>query len=190
VAEAENEISLEDRMRKIIAELALSADGFIARKDGSYDWLDRPSPKGHYGLDAFVKTIDTVVWGRKTYDQALGAGSTRMFGPKIKNYVFTHRRAKPDQQVEFVKEDVGTFVRRLRAEPGKNIWLMGGGGLFASFLDAGCLDEFSLHVIPVMIGEGIPLLAPARRTAQLKLISTKRFSDGVVHLNYRVLKNG
>jgi dihydrofolate reductase len=79
------------------------------------------------------------------------------------------------------------FAKRLRAARGKNIWMMGGAGIMGSFLDAGGIDEFSIHVVPVIIGEGIPLLGPRRRTIHLKLLSTKRFSDGVVHLNYKVL---
>ena len=62
------------RKRKIIAEMATSADGFIARADGSFDWLDRPRPKGNYGMGAFMASIDTILWGRKTYDQALAMG--------------------------------------------------------------------------------------------------------------------
>jgi dihydrofolate reductase len=64
--------------------------------------------------------------------------------------------------------------------------MMGGGGLIATFLDAGQIDEFSIHVIPVLIGEGIPLIAVGRRTVPLRLLSTRKFTDGVVHLNYRV----
>jgi len=182
-----NERLYSSPVRKIIASLAVTADGFIARKDGSFDFLDRPQPRGNYGMAAFVRSIDTVIWGRRTYDQALELGNSVSFGPKIKNYVFTHRPAKPCKDAEFVTEPVSKFAQRLRAARGKNIWMMGGGGIIGAFLDAGEIDEFSIHVIPVMIGEGIPLISPGRRTVPLKLISTKRFSDGVVHLNYRVL---
>jgi dihydrofolate reductase len=176
------------RKRKIIVYIAISADGFIARKDGSVDWLDRPSPRGNYGYFDFFKSIDTILWGRKTYDQALTMGGVDPFGMKVKNYVFTHHPPKsPATNVEFVKAPVGPFVKRLREKPGKDIWMMGGGGVIASFLDAGAIDEFSIHAIPVFIGEGIPLIAPARRTVNLKLLSTHRFPDGVVHLNYRVV---
>jgi dihydrofolate reductase len=176
-------------MRKIIAYLAVSADGFIARKNGGIDWLDRPHPPGNYGFSKFLRSIDTIVWGRKTYDQALRMSPVPVFGPKTRNYVFTHRRARPAQNVEFIQEDVAKFAGRLRAAKGKNIWMMGGAGIMGSFLDAGAIDEFSIHVVPVIIGEGIPLLPARHRTVGLKLLSTKRFSDGVVHLNYKVLKH-
>jgi len=174
-------------MRKIIAYLAVSADGYIARKDGGIDWLDRPRPRGNYGYAAFLRSIDTIILGRKTYDQAVAMGHASMFDPSVKNYVFTRRPAKSAPNVTFLKDPVAKFAKRLRATPGKNVWMMGGAGIIASFLDAGEIDEFSIHVIPVIIGEGIPLVAPRRRTIPMKLLSTKRFPDGVVHLNYRVL---
>ena len=78
------------------------------------------------------------------------------------------------------------FVAKLRARKGKNIWMMGGASIIASYLDSGAIDEFSIHVIPVMIGEGIPLVAPRHRNIPLELLSARSFSDGVVHLNYSV----
>jgi dihydrofolate reductase len=78
--------------RKIIVYIATSADGYIARPDGNVDWLNRPRTAGDYGMGAFFKSIDTILWGRKTYDVSLGlGGGTGGFGPKVKNYVFTHR---------------------------------------------------------------------------------------------------
>ena len=170
--------------RRIIVYVATSADGFIARKDGSVDWLDRPRPKGSYGMGEFFKSIDTILWGRKTFGDAAGRGGGG-FGPKVKNYVFTHDPpAKPVKGVEFVSEPIAGFAARLRAQPGKDVWIMGGGGIIASFLDAGEVDDFILHVIPTFIGEGIPLIAPAKRTVPLKLASTKEYEDGVVRLHY------
>jgi dihydrofolate reductase len=177
--------------RKIVAYIATSADGFIARPDHSVDWLERPKIKGDYGLGAFGKTIDTILWGRKTYEVALGFGEATAPGgpalPKARNYVFTQGSAfPPAPNVEFVHMPVETFARRLRARPGKNIWIMGGARLIASFLDAGEIDELIVHVIPTLIGEGIPLLAPRHRTVPLQLLHTKRFADGVVKLHYQV----
>jgi dihydrofolate reductase len=177
------------RKRKIIAYLATSADGYIARADGSVDWLERPRPKGNYGMSQFLRSIDTILWGRKTYEQNLmqtgGKGSS--FGADIKNYVFSHR---PDAQgvngFEFVYGPIRQFAQRLREEPGKDIWMMGGGGIIASFLDLGEIDAFIIHVVPVLIGEGIPLLKPEKRTVDLSLAASRQFADGVVRLHYRV----
>jgi dihydrofolate reductase len=88
--------------------------------------------------------------------------------------------------VEFVNEAIGPFVSRLRGQPGKNIWLMGGGDLIASFLDEQAIDEFVVSVVPVFIGDGIPLIARRHRNVPLILQSVERFDDGLVQLHYRV----
>ncbi len=139
-------------MRKIIVYIATSADGFIARKDGAVDWLDRPRIKGNYGMGEFYKSIDTILWGRKTYEMVLrfqkeGKEAPDMSG--IKNYAFSH---KPPRKVargfEFVKQPIKEFAKSLRAEKGKD----------------------------------------RNRTVPLKLLSSKKFSDGVMRLHYEVMK--
>ena len=176
------------KKRKIIAFIATSVDGYIARPDGDVGWLDRPRPKGNYGYAAFFKSIDTILWGRKTYAKGIEMGMTASrFAPGTRNYLFSRHPPKSLLAgFESVHEPIKTFAQRLRAQPGKNIWMMGGGGIIASFLDEGEIDEFSIHVIPVIIGEGIPLVQPRHRSVPLKLLSTKKFPDGVVHLHYRV----
>src|SRR6476661_881004 len=167
--------------RKIIVYIATSADGYIARADGSVDWLDRPRTAGDYGMKDFFKSIDTILFGRKTYDQSLkfDKKSVERNLAKTKNYVFTHKPPKSKLNVIFVNEPIKEFASRLRATPGKNIWMMGGGGIIASFLDAAELDEFIIHVIPTFIGEGIPLVAPKKRNVHLSLLSTHAYEDGV-----------
>ena len=174
------------RKRKFIVYVAVSADGFIARRDGSVDWLDRPRPKGNYGMDAFYRSIDTCVFGRKTYDLSVGFGMAEGYAGK-KNYLFSRTLSKAaSPKVTIVNEGVPIFAERLRSEKGKDIWLVGGAELVAAFLDAGQVDEFIIHVIPTMIGEGIPLVAPRPRNLPLKLLATKSFPDGVVKLHYDV----
>lgn len=175
------------RSRKIIVYIATSADGFIARPDGSVDWLERPDVEEHYQAAAFFNSIDTVFWGRKTYDFALGHGGVNFGGMKMTNYVFSSHPPQEDpDDVIFVREPVPDFATRLRKEEGKDIWMMGGAEIIRSFLDIGEIDEFIIHVIPVMIGEGIPLAAPNRRNIELELIDERKFPDGVVKLHYRV----
>ena len=176
------------KRRKIIVHIATSADGFIARPDGDVGWLERPSPKGNYGLGEFFKTIDTILWGRKTYAKGLEMGmKSGAFFSGVKNYLFSRRRQKSlITGFEQVRQPIKPFGKRLRAQPGKHIWMMGGGEIIASFLDIGEIDEFSIHVIPILIGEGIPLVQARHRSIPLKLLSTKTFPDGVVHLNYGV----
>lgn len=143
-------------------------------------------PKDGYGMAAFARSIDTILWGRKTYDFAVKMGGVGVYG-KVNHYAFSRRPpSDPLPGVEFVLESIPEFVNKLRAGRGKNIWMMGGAEIIASFLDAGAIDEFSIHVIPVMIGEGIPLVAPRHRNIQLELIAAHPFPDGVVHLHYSV----
>lgn len=175
------------RERKIVVYIATSADGYIARPDGSVDWLDRPGPRSDYGMGEFLRSIDTVLWGRKTYEKAFGRSGGGRSGGKIANYVFSRTPpVAPTPGFEFVREPVADFAKRLRAAPGKDVWMMGGGGLIASFLDEGEIDEFLIHVVPTFIGEGIPLIAPRHRTARLRLLSLHAFPDGVARLHYAV----
>ena len=175
------------RSRRFIAYLAISADGFIARGDGSVDWLDRPDAAGDYGMREFYDTVDTVIMGRGTWDFAVAHGMPGYAGKT--NYVLTHRKPRKRYDgVKFVSGDVSSLIGDLRAQRGKDVWIVGGGDVFGQCLDAGAVDEFVLHVMPTFIGEGIPLLSKKRRTVPLTLKSTKRFKDGVVMLRYAVTR--
>lgn len=173
--------------RKVIVRIATSADGYIARPDGDLDWLtSRPAPKGFYGFDAFMKSIDTELFGRRTYEESLRLGAK--FEGKTRAIVFSRqpRPADAPAGVEFTSDDVGQFVARLREQPGKDVWLMGGGELIASFLDAHAIDEFVVSIFPVFIGDGIPLIARRHRHVSLELVAVERFENGVVQVHYRV----
>jgi len=175
-------------MRKIVVYIATSADGFIARPDGSVDWLHRPRTAGDYGMGAFRESIDSIVLGRKTYEFGLQHGAR--FATEPKHYVFTRNATGLVKApgVEFVTEEPAAFAKHLRTQRGKNIWMMGGAALIGAFVDQNQIDEFIIHVIPTLIGEGIPLLGPGRREIQLTLQSCKHFSDGVVRLRYLAAK--
>ena len=177
--------------RKITVHIATSADGYIARRDGELDWLtSRPAPKGFYGLPKFARSIDAKILGRKTFDLSVKMGA-KFSGDDV-HYVFSRHPAPTSLPagVEFVTESISAFVERLRKEEGKNVWMMGGGELIASFLDDRAIDDFIISVIPTFIGEGIPLIAPRHRDVPLRLLSVRRFSDGVVQLHYDVQQSG
>jgi dihydrofolate reductase len=137
-------------------------------------------------MNAFMKSIDTMLLGRKTYDQSVRLGAK--FDGKDRTIVFS-RHAPPANAptgVEFVSSAIGPFILHLREQPGKDIWLMGGGDLIASFLDEHVIDEFVVSVAPVFIGEGIPLIARRPRQVSLEVLSVERFEDGLVQIHYRL----
>ena len=175
------------KRRNVIVHIATSADGYIARPDGDLEWLtSRPKPEGFYGMGAFMRSIDTKLLGRKTYEESLRLGAK--FDSGSRTIVFSRDEPPADapRGVEFVSAEIGPFVSRLREQPGKDIWLMGGGDLIASFLDEQAIDEFVISVAPVFIGDGIPLIARRHRHVPLDLQSVERFEDGLVQLRYRV----
>ena len=175
------------KRRNVIVHIGTSADGYIARPDGDLEWLtSRPAPEGFYGMSDFMKSVDTKLLGRKTFEASLRMGA-KFDGTD--RYIVFSRNAPPDDApagVEFVNGGIGPFVSRLREKPGKDIWLMGGGDLIASFLDENAIDEFVISVAPVFIGDGIRLIAGGHRHVPLELSSVERFDDGLVQLRYRV----
>jgi dihydrofolate reductase len=170
-------------LRKIIAFLATSLDGFIARPDGGVEWL---FTDGDYGMSQFFRSIDTLLIGRKTYEVARQLGGSPSY-PGVKAYVFSRTLAPGEHPgVEIVAGDVGEFARRLRRRKGKHIWMMGGGELIESFLKAGQIDEFKLAVHPIVLGAGIPLFRAPRASVPLKLLACKPYPSGLVILHYAV----
>jgi dihydrofolate reductase len=145
-----------------------------------------PGAARFYGMNAFMKSVDAKVLGRKTYEMSLRMGAK--FDAKNPHFVFSRHPppAEIPSGVQFVNDAIGPFVSRLREQLGKDIWLMGGGEIIASFLDEQAIDEFVISVTPVFIGEGIPLIARRHRHTPLELLSSERFEDGVVQLRYRV----
>jgi dihydrofolate reductase len=177
--------------RRIIVNIATSADGYVARRDGSLDWLtERSVPRGFYGLPEFERSTDAKILGRKTFERSLQMGAR--FGASAVHYVLSRRPPPPTVPagVQFITEPIGTFVERLRAQPGKNIWMMGGGEIIGSFLDEDAIDEFIITVVPTFIGEGIPLFPPRHREVALGLLGVRQFPDGVVQTHYELRRSG
>ena len=168
-------------MGKIILYIASSLDGYIARENGDVDWLPINTDSGY---DNFYKSIDTVIMGKKTYDQILTFGDYPYKGKK--SYVFTRNDSlTKDENVEFAS-NVEEFSRNLVSSKG-NIWLVGGSELFSAFLEHKLVDEIILSIIPTVLGKGIPLFQNINQEANLKLIKTTEYR-GFVELTYKVLK--
>ncbi len=168
-------------MGKIILYIASSLDGYIARENGGIDWLPQLSDSGY---DEFYKSIDTVIMGKKTYDQILTFGEYPYKNKK--SFVFTRNDSlTKDENVEFASY-VEEFTRKLISSSEGNIWLVGGSELFSVFLQHKLVDEIILSVIPIVLRKGIPLFQNINQEVNLKLIKTTEYG-GFVELTYKVL---
>ena len=170
-------------MKRIRYQVAMSLDGYIAGPKGEADWIIM-DPDIDFG--ALFEQFDTFLLGRRTFEAMERAGQGGSLG--VKTLVFSRTLRQQDYPgVTIVAEGVEETVAALRAEPGKDIWLFGGGSLFRSLLDAGLVDTVEVAIMPVLLGEGIPLLpAPAKQT-KLKLTGQKVYSKtGIVLLEYSV----
>jgi len=169
-------------VRKIILFIASSLDGYIAKNDGGVDWLPTNTPSGY---DEFYKSIDTVIMGKKTYDQIL------TFGPypydDKKSYVFTQNSdVNDDENIQFVS-DVEKLVKYIISNPGQDIWLVGGSKIISVFMNLGFVNEIILSVIPTVLGKGIPLFANIRKETKFEMIKTTGYG-ALVELHYKILK--
>ena len=156
-------------MRKIVLTIACSLDGYIAREDGSIDWL--PTGDDDFGMKIFLDSVDTILLGKTTYEQILTFDCDYPYASK-KSYVFS-RNSKNESKnnVEFVS-DLETFVEDLLNSPGKNIWLIGGGRLIASFLKEDLIDEIVLSYLPIVIGTGISLFQHIDKDIKFDILET------------------
>lgn len=162
--------------------MASSLDGFIARPDGSYDWLVA-DPSIDFG--ALYKEFDAAVMGRKTYEVGLAAGADGSI-PGADVVVFSRTLpTSTSRGVRVTNEDPRAVVTELKKRKGRDIWLFGGGELFRYLLDGGLVDTVELAVMPVMIGGGIPVLPPGT-AANLVLSDIQRLPSGIVVLAYSV----
>jgi dihydrofolate reductase len=168
-------------MRKLILGLAVSLDGFIEGPKGEYDWCFTDQD---YGMSDFFKRIDAVFIGRKSYELALSAEGGSDWMPKMKEYVFSTTLKEVKKDAALVAGNIENEVKRIKNEPGKDIWLFGGASLTASLMQLGLVDELSLAVHPIMLGSGKPWFSDLHKRVKLQLISSKEWNTGLVTLNY------
>ena len=169
-------------MRKVILQLAVSLDGKIEGPNGEYDWclMDQD-----YGISAFFKRIDSMFLGRKTYELTLSMGEEAMPGfPKLQEYVFSTTLKEVKPGAVLIKNNIEEEVKRIKAQPGKDIWLFGGASLTTCLLNLGLVDEMVLAVHPIILGEGKPLFQNIPDRVPLTLTDSKTYSSGLVMLSY------
>ena len=169
-------------MRQLVYGVAASLDGFVAGPDGAVDWI---FPDSGIDFAAIYSRHDTLLMGRRTYEVARARGDMlKNAGMRIV-VVSTTLGDSHNPEITVVSHGVGDRIRALKAEPGKDIWLMGGGVLFRSLLDARLVDAVDVCVFPVLLGAGTPLLPDGQR-ALLTLAGCKALPSGVVMLSYLI----
>ena len=189
-------MSNEAKSRKVILDLAVTLDGFIEGEHGEVDWCIMDSEMGFIN---FLNQIDTILYGRKSYDL------WGQFTPEIEDtdtekeiwelvhskekYVFSRTQKGTDNKAIFINDNILKEVNKLKNNPGKDIWLYGGASLITTFINLGLVDEFRLSVHPVILGEGKPLFIDIKQRLNLKMVNTRTFSSGIVQLIYHLNGN-
>ena len=170
-------------MRRVRYSVAMSLDGFIAGPNGEADWIIMDP---EIDFNAIYEQFDTFLIGRRTFEIFAHGGSGET--PGMKTLIFSRTLRQEDHpRVTIVSENAEKVVAGLRAEEGKDIWLFGGGALFHSLLQAKLVDTVEVAIIPVLLGEGIPLLPPPVKQTKLKLTNHKIFKKtGIVSLEYAI----
>ena len=188
-------------MRKLKYYVACTVDKFIARENGSFDFfltageqvadLIETFPetipahfRGQFNITAENRCFDTVLMGRRTYEVGLKEGFTNPY-PHMAQYLFSRTlNASPDQNVELVSTDPVALVRELKQQPGKDIWLCGGGNLATTLFSE--IDEMILKTHPIILGSGIPLFSGSIKPTSLELTDSKVYNNGFILLDYRL----
>ncbi len=171
-------------MRRLIYNAGVSADGFIAGPVGEFDWLFTDQD---YGISEFIAEIDCTVMGRKSFE--IINEHDKAFFDQNENYVFTRNpQAELKSNAVFVSDEPARFVNDLKLKNGRSIWLVGGGQLAGTLLDAGLIDEMLLSYHPVVLGKGIPLFRSEGGMQLFETTGVKTFDTGLVQIRYSLSK--
>jgi dihydrofolate reductase len=170
-------------MRKMVAGFAMSLDGYIEGPNGEYDWIVMDND---FDFAGHMKRFDTFFFGRNSYNKLLQSGNVSF--PGIKNYVFSNSLDIVDKNFTLLKGDINKLVEDIKKQDGKDIAVYGGANLLSSLLDVNLVDELTMSIIPIVLGQGKPMVDILKQRVYLTLIETKKFSSGTVQLIYQVRK--
>jgi len=181
--------------RRVVLDLAVTLDGFIEGSEGEVDWCIMDEDMGF--MD-FLNSIDTILYGRKSYDlwgQYIPEDGVSDAEKEIwksvhskSKYVFSKTLAEIDGDALLIKGNLQQEVEKIKKEPGKDIWLYGGASLVTAFINLGLIDEYRLSIHPIVLGSGKPLFVDINHRIGLELVNIKKFSSGVVQLCYKPSK--
>lgn len=168
-------------MRKIIYNLATSLEGFIEGPNGEFDWCFTDQD---YGMTPFMERVDTILFGRKSYEVMLQFEADPY--PGKQKYVFSRQLQTTAPHTEVVHGELAATVRNLKQRQGQDIWLFGGATLAGELMRERLLDELMLSVHPILLGKGKPLFEALTHPVPLELIGTQAYDSGLVQVRYRV----
>lgn len=181
-------------MKKIILDLAVTLDGFIEGPNGEIDWCIMDDDMD---FDGFLSSIDTIFYGRVSYDMWGNYQPEENAGPEEQNlwkavhsknkYVFSGQKRENEKAV-FINSDITEAVAEIKKQGGKDIWLYGGAGLIKTFIELNLIDVYRISVHPIALGKGKPLFEDLKERLNLQLIKTNVFKSGVVQLIYEPVK--
>ena len=171
--------------RRVRYGVAMSLDGYIAGPNGEYDWITQ-DPEVDFA--EIFSHFDTLLIGRKTFEAMLTMGGGGGSWPGVKSFVISRTLKQADHPDVTIATDAGAIVTNLKAEPGKDIWLFGGGELFRSLLAAGLVDGVDTAIVPVLLGGGVPLIPSPAQQTRLTLTKQRVYAkSGIVRLEYDVV---
>jgi dihydrofolate reductase len=174
--------------RKVVLYISMSLDGYIATKNNDLDFLSLVEKKGEdYGYFDFIKTVDTIIIGRKTYEKIISMGYDYPHTNKDV-YIITRTQKPAIGTFCFYTGSLVSLVSKLKNQSGKNIYCDGGAEIVYELQKNNLIDEYIISIIPIMLGNGIKLYKDGRPEQKLKLINTKQFETGLTQLHYKIDK--
>lgn len=160
---------------------AISLDGYLSDKEDSLEWLYHQEGGELVPYASFYQTIDYTMMGRRTYEVVKRDAELEEIYPEKENFIFSHSAIQVDENMQVVSEDPVTFIQELPAD--KTVWVVGGGALLQPVIEAGLIDEWWIQIVPILLGEGVPLFLPQTNQQKLQLLETEQFGQFVqLHL--------
>lgn len=178
-------------MRKLILGLAITLDGYIEGPNGEYDWCFTDQD---YGLNEFFTRVDAIFIGRKSYEMAQqyansNNGEIIPGMPSMTEYVFSKTLKSVKEGAVLISKDSIAEAKRLKEEPGKDIWLFGGASLTDALMKEGLVDELWITVHPILLGSGKSLFRKHDYRTKLTLLESKTYETGLISLCYSIDKS-
>ena len=175
--------------RKVILYIAASLDGYIAKPNDDLSFLNAVQREGEdYGYQEFMRSVDTVILGRKTYDWVMT--QVEIFPhAELQTFVITSSKRENLGKITFYNGDIPELITNLKTRDGQNIFIDGGAAVVNTLLNHSLIDEIIVSIIPVLLGDGVRLFNNGRPEQAMQLLSCKQFDSGLVQLHYKIVDN-